>query len=221
MKRFARAFKKNPRLGFQVAIDRVKDWFEEYHLGIRTGGLIPIETLIKSWHGNHDYAPTTISAFRAIMNTLNIEGKNDVFIDLGCGKGRVLILAAQYPFKRIIGVEISPALADAARANIAKTARVHSYACRNIEIVNVSADLFAFPEDASVLYLFNPFHGVVLEKVLLNVQNSLLTHPRQMRIIYNNPIHFQRIQGNYPWLRSCRHFSFEHDCIVYESITRN
>jgi hypothetical protein len=64
MKRLCRAFRKSPWLGVKVVADRAVDWVEERRLGIHTGGLIPIETLMEDWEGNHDYAPTSIRALR-------------------------------------------------------------------------------------------------------------------------------------------------------------
>jgi trans-aconitate methyltransferase len=215
MRRIYRAFKKNPWLGVRVAVDRLVDRIEEHRLGIRTAGFIPIETLIENWKGNHDYAPTSMSSFRKFIDALNLEPDTDVFVDLGCGKGRVLVMAAQYPFKRIEGVEISATLADQARRNIAKACGPRE--CHTIEIWNGSAHLYPLPSDASVIYVFNPFHGAVLERVLEMIHQSLILNPRRIRVIYNNTIHFQKIAANYPWLRAYWNFSFEHDCTIYES----
>lgn len=215
MKRFYKALKKSPLLAAKVAVDRVADYVQERRLGIRSGGLIPIETLMEDWEGNHDYAPTSIRAFRAFIGSVEIEAGRDVFVDYGCGMGRVLALAAEYPFRRVIGVEVSQKLAAAARRNLDNYRGERR--CHDIEIWCGSAEDFELPADASVLYFANPFHGRVLVEVFERVRRSLEARPRRLRVIYNNPVHFLKLEGDYPWLEAKRRFSFEHDCIIYES----
>ena len=73
------------------------------------------------------------------------------------------------------------------------------------------------PPDASVVYLYNPFHGRVLRGVLAGLRASLDAHPRRLRLVYNNPVHFLRIASEYPWLVERRRLAFEHACIVYDA----
>src|SRR5579864_6881023 len=110
MKRLYNAFRKSPWLACKVVVDRAADWVEERRLNVHTAGLIPIETLMENWEGNHDYAPTSIRAFRVFLEHVDISPANDVLVDYGSGKGRVLVLAAHYPFRRVIGVEVAPAM---------------------------------------------------------------------------------------------------------------
>ncbi|HKR85650.1 MAG TPA: class I SAM-dependent methyltransferase, partial [Terriglobales bacterium] len=183
MKRIYKAFRKKPSLGFRVIMDRAADWIEERRLGIDTCGLIPIETLLANWAGNHDYAPTTMSAFRAFMSKIDFRADGEeVFLDYGCGKGRALIMAAQYPFRRVIGIEIASVLVEAARKNIAHV--LDKLPCKQIEIRCARADQAEVPPDASVVYLFNPFHGSTLERVIANIRSSLERNPRRLRLIY-------------------------------------
>jgi SAM-dependent methyltransferase len=215
IKRFHTALKKSPLLAARVLADRVVDRVQERRLGIRSSHLVPIETLVEDWHGNHDYAPTSIRAFRTFMEAVNITGVEEGFVDYGCGMGRTLVLASEYPFRRIIGVEISTDLAAIARENLGR--QRSKRLCHDIQIWCGSAERFELPEDASVLYFFNPFHGPVLTQIFNQIGQSLAAHSRRLRIIFNNPTHFRKIAHNYPWLIARRHFSFEHDCIIYES----
>lgn len=216
MKRIYKAFRKSPVLGLKVMVDRVADWMEEHRLGIDTQGLIPIETLLENWAGNHDYAPTSMRAFRAFMVKIALRKDEDVFLDYGCGKGRAIIMAAQYPFRRVVGVEIALPLAEAARRNVRIVSK--KMACKRIEVHCGSADQMEVPPDVSVVYFYNPFHGFVLGRVLANLRASLERTPRRMRVIYNNPTHFKKISHQYPWLVARHHFSLEHECIIYESM---
>lgn len=215
--RFFRALKKSPWLAVRVTVDRVADFFKERRLGIRTSGLIPIETLMDEWEGNHDYAPTSIGAFRAFMESLEIRREDEeVFVDYGSGLGRVLLLASEYPFKRIVGVEVVKALADKAAANIKNFKNRRQ--CRDIQIRVSSASDFEIPDDASVIYLNNPFHGQVLADVFSRLEKSLSEKPRRLRVIYNNPVHFMKISARYPWLEIRRKFSFEQECYIFEAV---
>lgn len=215
--RFFRALKKSPWLAVKVTGDRIADFFKERKLGIHTSGLIPIENLMDNWEGNHDYAPTSISAFRVFMDNLNIRRTNEeVFIDYGSGLGRVLVLASAYPFKRIIGVEVTKILAEKARENIKNYKKERE--CEDIQIWMGSAADFQIPDDATLIYLNNPFHGQVLTDVFNRLEKSLTEKPRRVRVVYNNPVHFMKIFENYPWLTIRQKFYFEQECIIFESL---
>jgi SAM-dependent methyltransferase len=202
------------RLAARVILARIGDAIQERVLRIRSAGLIPIESLIPQWRDCHDYFPTTIGDFRRVLDDLPIDAE-DVFVDYGCGKGRVLILAAAYRFAGIIGVEISGVLAAAARVNVDRALRADARA--RIDIVNCDARDFALPHEASVLYLYNPFHGDILRAVFEQVRRSLAAYPRRLYVIFNNPRHFEAIERDYPWLVRKRTYTFEHDVVVYEA----
>lgn len=219
MKRFYKALKDSPWLAAKVAADRVIDQIQERKLGIHSSGLIPIETLIRDWQGNHDYAPTSFRAFWAFMESVEVEEDREVFVDYGCGMGRTLALASEYPFSRVIGVEVSPYLVDIARRNIANYRGRRL--CEDIRVWNGSADQFEMPADASLFYFFNPFHGQTLANVFDRISRSLAANPRRLQIIFNNPCHFEKVAANYSWLKVRRRFSFEHHCIIYESLNVN
>jgi SAM-dependent methyltransferase len=215
MKRLYAAFRKSPWLACQVAIDRVADWKEERRLNIRTAGLTPIETLMDNWEGNHDYAPTSIRAFRTFLQHIDIAPGRDVFVDFGSGKGRVLVLAAHYPFKRVIGVEVAPAMIADAQANLRRAKLPSNHP--NIDIWEGSAEMFPLQNDVSVVYLSNPFRGRALAGVLENIRESLVVHPRRLQLAYNNPFRFKRMAHDYPWLKPRKTFDFEKECIIYEA----
>jgi SAM-dependent methyltransferase len=126
---------------------------------------------------------------------------NEVFLDMGCGMGRPLVVASQYPFRRIIGVEISPELTAAARRNV-EQAKVR---CPHIELVNTDASCYEIPDDVSVIYFANPFRGETLDKTVGNIYASLLRRPRIIRIIYYNRLFFDDVTANKPWIRKVFH----------------
>ena len=98
------------------------------------------------------------------------------FVDLGSGKGRVLLMAAPYGFKRIMGVEFMPEWHRIAEENIRKFAAQYGIASR-IESFCMDAREFDFPAGPLVVYLFNPFPEPVLAVVLEKLRQSLLSKP--------------------------------------------
>src|SRR5262249_42120032 len=131
-----------------------------------------------------EYFATPTIVFRRALAALHIDPRRFVFVDYGCGKGRVLLQAARLPFQRVEGIELSAALHDAAVANIAQAklkapARVH----------HMDAVEYEPPAVPLVLYFFNPFGAPVLGQVLRRVEASLRAAPREVYAIYVNAEH--------------------------------
>ena len=138
-------------------------------------------------HATH-YEATDTTVLPRLLRQMKLNHANWTFVDLGAGKGQALFLAASFPFRRIIGVELSPALCALARQNC-RTFRSLTQRCTAIEIVCGDAAAFPFPPEPLVVYLFNPFDEVVLRRVLVNLTRSLDEHPREAYLIYHNPLH--------------------------------
>lgn len=213
MRRIFTAWWRNGSRGAWHALrSRLTDWRIERSSGLRTGGLIAIETLVNDWHGCHDYFPTGYAELRAVLATLDCR-PDDMFIDIGAGKGRALLVAAERPFGAVVGVEISSALCVDARANVARYGG--GLACRDIRVVEVDAAEWPIPHEATLIYLYNPFHGARLERLFDAIGASLDAAPRALRIVFHNPRHFEPIEGNYPWLRREAVYALEYRWIVY------
>lgn len=120
------------------------------------------------------------------------------FIDLGSGKGRVLLMASEYPFKRIIGVEFMPELHRAAQENIAKYASEQQQ-CRQIATLCTDARDFQFPDGPLVVYLFNPFSESTFARVLENLRRSIEQAPRPVYVAYRFTEH-ETILAEAGWL---------------------
>jgi predicted RNA methylase len=112
---------------------------------------------------------------------------NYTFIDMGSGKGRMLLLAAELSFRRIIGVEFSSDLDAVARKNV-KSYRNSNQACFQIEPVNMDATQYEFPPEPLLIYFFYPFDRFVMEPVIQNLNRSLAEHPRDVILVYFNPV---------------------------------
>ena len=129
------------------------------------------------------YFATEPWLFEQIMQALPIDVSQFTFVDLGCGKGRVLLMASDHPFKRIIGVEFMPELHRAAQQNIAKYSK-DSLQCRQFETLCTDARDFKFPPGPLVVYLFNPFSESTFARVLENLRRSVEQAPRPVYIAY-------------------------------------
>jgi predicted RNA methylase len=120
------------------------------------------------------------------------------FVDLGSGKGRVLLMAADYPFRKIIGVEFMPELDRAAQENIAKYPSERRQ-CRQIESICMDARDFQFSDGPLVVYLFNPFSESTLARVLENLRRSAEQAPRPIYIAYRFT-EFELLLAQAEWL---------------------
>ena len=115
------------------------------------------------------YLPSPARVTRWMLDNIGIDHRDFCFVDLGCGKGRVLLVAAEYPFRQIVGVEISAALSEIARKNAA-IAPPRSRKCRDIEIQNADATTFDYPEGNILLHLYHPFEPTLTRRVLSHLE---------------------------------------------------
>jgi SAM-dependent methyltransferase len=128
-----------------------------------------------------------------------------VFVDYGAGKGRAVAAAAARPFRKVIGVEISGALVEIARRNLA---RMKGRRAGGVEIHHADAAAFAVPDDANVFFFFNPFAGETLARVVERIEESWRAHPRELFFIYFNHGRFDECIATRPWLRKIHETSF-------------
>jgi SAM-dependent methyltransferase len=133
------------------------------------------------------YQPTEPGSFREMMRDIRIDLREFTFIDIGSGKGRVLMMAADYPFRQIVGVELLPELHAIAQDNLARY-KSESQRCFSIETICGDAREYEFPLDPIVLYLFNPLPELGLTPLIDNLLQSIRENPRAVYVIYHNPL---------------------------------
>lgn len=132
------------------------------------------------------YIPSAWWVLRWLLLRSDVRS-TDVFVEFGAGKGRIVLDAARrYRFARVIGVELSSELSDAARQLL--ESQRSSLRCRDVRIETADATTFDIPDDMTFAYFFNPFNGETFERVMENVVASLDRAPRTLRIIYVNPV---------------------------------
>jgi protein-L-isoaspartate O-methyltransferase len=119
-------------------------------------------------------------------------GPHDVFADLGSGKGRIVLQAAlMYPFKRVIGVELVEELNAVARENLERNrAKLRT---RDVEIVTADLLEWEFPDDLTIVYLYNPVVGGLFEQLLKRLIAFVDRRQRGLRLIYVKPTQHERL----------------------------
>jgi SAM-dependent methyltransferase len=158
------------------------------------------------------YEAIAPEVFDSIIEDLLLPFEQFVFVDIGSGKGRALLLASLLPFKETIGVEISPTLTRIAESNIRKFDSVAQRCC-SIRTICTDGGAYQPPPDNCLLYLYNPFGHAVMQRFLANVEEAIREKPRKIFVVYLTPL--QRVL----WDRSemFRVVRDKGQVVVYES----
>lgn len=167
--------------------DAEYDW--EHRVNTTSAAVSCRDRLLGVFHS--PYQPTESALFHEMIGALSQQAGFDfpdiTFVDLGSGKGRTLLMASDYPFRRIVGVELLPALHEAAQENLTRYQN-ESQKCFAIDSICADAAEFAFPAEPTLLFLFNPFPEPGLNRVIANLEQSLREHPRKIYLLYHNPL---------------------------------
>jgi hypothetical protein len=203
-----------PRRTFHYFILRASEKLNEHYHNIVTSGRCDLDTFGIENADYKSYAPIDYGSFKSVMRCLKIDPGRDVFLDYGAGKGRAVVLAATYPFKRVIGVEFISSFANIARENTKKaTTKIR---CGQIEIVTADATQYVLHDDINFIHLFNPFTGQILSKVMNNIMESLTRSPRVLTLLYGYPFYFEMLRLEESrclpdnWIRSHQDVPFPH-----------
>lgn len=150
--------------------------------GVETAGIVRLDDLAfrsaSKVHGTR-YEAITPEAFQGLLERVDLGAGDLTFIDLGSGKGRAVLLAALYPFRRIVGVEFSPELTAIARRNV-EIFQPPDKRCDEIELLCEDAAAYRFPDEPSLVYIYNSFEGPLMQRVLANLGASAAAQPRRL-----------------------------------------
>jgi len=162
---------------------RKADPFDLEH-GIETTQLAHLSDLrvdSRNWIYGTSYQPAPVKLIRETIAALPIHPAEFTFIDFGSGKGRVLFVASEFPFARIIGVEYVPELHEAACRNLQSYRGEQK--CRRIEAICQDMTTFHFPEGPLVLFFFNP----ASEPIMRTMAEKISTLSQTRWVIQVNP----------------------------------
>lgn len=162
--------------------------FDRLH-GTDTSGFLSGDDILTGHpaedHGS-PYAGAQPSVLRTVLATLP-RLKHCTFIDLGCGKGRPMLVASEFPFRDIVGVELSPPLAEVARKNAAIIGtRYPGRTPVRVEVGDATA--YPMPEGDVVLFIYNSFDRELMLEVVEGVEAALAADAqRSIYVVYCNP----------------------------------
>ncbi len=132
------------------------------------------------------YRPIYPAPFLDLIHQLPIDFEEWTFVDFGSGKGRAVLLASEFPFRKVVGVEFSPSLHETAQRNLG-TYRSATQRCRNIELLCLDAAAYEIPRTPAVFHFYNPFGKQVMAEVARNIDRSLQEAPRAAFVAYFYP----------------------------------
>lgn len=193
---------------------RASTTFYERYFGVDTRGYINPEDLGFPNAEFHAYSAVGYNELFKMLERIPVRKSESAFLDYGSGKGRAVVVAASYPFKRVIGIELSLSLLEAAKDNARKMRHKRA---ESIDLYQADATQFVVPEDVNIIYFFNPFKGQVLQDVVNNIHDSYKNHPREIYILFFNNAFFEKITADQNWIRRIYQTSFYpvHSCGLY------
>ena len=130
------------------------------------------------------YEATPMDDAERLLDASPLAPERATFVDVGSGMGRMVLLASLRPFRQIVGVEISPALHEIARAN-RRCFRAADVRCNDVRLVRADAASFTFPRSDLVVYLYNPFRAEVLTPLL---DRLCADRRRDVALVYHTPV---------------------------------
>ena len=173
-------------LALRARLMRISDRRRETKLGLAFGEHIGLDSLdVGSTNKPHgfSYIPSPGRPVRVLLNSLSVDLSGFTFVDFGSGEGRVLLVAAEFPFREVIGVEFAKELHDAALANIAK-AVAHEAQHVKVRCIHADATQFDNPRGDCVLYFYNPFGETVFREVLKNIERTYKQIGNKIYVLY-------------------------------------
>ena len=165
-------------------VTTIPSFIQSYMFDRLFGVSISVESVPTDDGENNGYGGSPWLPVRRVLRKLK-PGPQDVFVDLGSGKGIVLLIAGRLPFRRVIGVDIDEGRNRSAKENIERAAG----RLRAGEVTSVAASVLEWPvpDDLSVAYMFNSFTGSTFHEAMERIFDSYDRKPRELRIIYGYP----------------------------------
>ena len=172
--------------------------------GVATGGLL-FAKKIRSGHSNDAqntaYFGSQPSVFRtglhfwiAELRETGQHPRDYTFVDIGCGKGRAVMLASELPFRQVIGIELSPEMVTVAQANLAQwDSRPHL--CRDLSVLQADVLEFRLPDSPTLLYMYHPFEADLFGRWVESLRATLPTRTAPLYLLYANPLFEQMLRG--------------------------
>lgn len=173
--------------------------------GLNTRGAVALEKLGLANEERLLYVPSGWLTLSRVARVIKFS-EQDVFVDFGAGKGRVVVMAARhYPFKKVIGVEIAPELSLIAQDNVDRNYR--KLKCKKVEVITSDALQYEIPSDITIAFLFTPFTGSIFKDVITRIGSTLQSrNDKRLWVVLQRPYkspHVERYNTNNEVLQNC------------------
>lgn len=190
------AYRHRPQVLLNLAYDREHGVETATELFLEAAGVPQADVS----RGNVVYRPLTEQLFRAALDSVQMDVTLFTFVDIGSGKGKVLFMAAERPFRRILGIEYAPGLHEVAVRNIAQY-RSYTQKCRVIESVHADALHYPLPDGPLMLFIFNSLSTEFMRALLLSLDHGVAAEPdRPVVLIYTNLRTVSEVRGAFDGL---------------------
>lgn len=177
--------------GLQIALFTLRrEWEGETKYGINTTTFSDLSRFKIT--GNQlahatEYMPVNYYTIEHLFTHLPKQARQGSLLDIGCGKGRAMCVAASYGFQKVIGIDFAKEMIDAAEKNLALTKHIHPSLAYQLTWADISS--LEIGKDVQTIFLFNPFDEILLKTVVQKIGASLKTHPRELYVLYASPRH--------------------------------
>lgn len=203
VKRFPNKLRELGLLGaLELVVKNLRAWVQDHvdrkfdrRLGVKTAGYTYLEDLdIESPNKELGirYQPTTHKRMVAMFANLPKDLKDFTFVDFGSGRGRVLMFASRFNFRRVLGVEFSEELYRSSLDNLSRA----GLDPRRVQPHHQDATTFDLPAGPLVLYFFDPFRERVMQQVIDNITRSYQASPRTIYFMYLAPVHEAMVEAS-------------------------
>ena len=207
----------NLRIAWHILDNEIRG---EKKYGIQTTGADELKKLeAKGIDISHAtiYMPASYDMLEAVLAEIkqyHLAG----FLDIGSGKGRALCVAAHHGFKQVTGIDFSKELCAQAKENLERTK--NAFPGFSYKIINNDAFYYEIPTDVDCIFLFNPFDEMIMSGVIANIEISLKKSPRDLYIIYLNPLHKKQfIENGYKEIFYTRKLKYLEGSILKKEMT--
>ena len=209
---FYLAYNWNMNIAWHILKNEIRG---EKKYGINTTGADELDALEKKGidisHATI-YMPAGYDLTEEIFTKLKSE-KLQYFLDIGCGKGRAMCIAAHYNFQQVTGIDFSKEFCEAAISNLEKT-KV-TFPSLQYKVINNDAFYYEIPRDADCIFLFNPFDEIIMSGVIKNIEKHRKASSKNIFVVYLNPVHKKLfIKNGYKEIYHTKKLKYLEGCIL-------
>lgn len=134
-----------------------------------------------------EYMPVNYFTIEHLFTHLPEQAKKGSLLDIGCGKGRAMCVAASFGFQKVIGIDFAKEMIEAAEKNLAVTKS--TYPSLEYQLTWADLSTLEIGKELQTVFLFNPFDEILLKTVVQKIEASLKAYPRELYVLYASPRH--------------------------------